>query len=97
MRVKEVRIGGTDRFVICHNPESAERDKHMRTQLVSRPQKLIAFADTGKLSDFRRGELRRNVADNPDLNRYLRATPAGKLCIDTAGIKTGENLDRARW
>jgi hypothetical protein len=28
MRVKEVRISDTDRFVICHNPEAAERDKH---------------------------------------------------------------------
>jgi hypothetical protein len=30
MRIKEVRISDTDRFVICHNPEAAERDAHMR-------------------------------------------------------------------
>lgn len=29
MRIKEVRISGTDRFVICHHPEAAERDAHM--------------------------------------------------------------------
>ena len=91
MRVKQVRISDTDRFVICHNPEAADRDRHMRTQLVAHLQELIA--DTDKLSDFKRGELRGKIADKPGLNRYLRATPAGKLRIDHAKIKTEENLD----
>jgi hypothetical protein len=91
MRVKEVRISDTERFVICHNPESAERDQHMRTQLVAHLEELIA--DTDKLSDFKRGELRGKIADKPGLNRYLRTTPAGKLRIDQARIKTEENLD----
>lgn len=91
MRVKEVRISDTDRFVICHNPEAAERDRHMREQLVAQLADLIA--DTDKLSDFKRGELRGRIADKPGLNRYLRATPAGKLRIDQAKIKAEENLD----
>ncbi|GBQ04291.1 IS1634 family transposase [Streptomyces spongiicola] len=91
MRVKEVRISDTDRFVICHNPEAAERDRHMREQLVAHLEELIA--DTDKLSDFKRGELRGRIADKPGLNRYLRATPAGKLRVDQAKIKTEENLD----
>jgi hypothetical protein len=91
MRVKEVRISDTDRFVICHNPEAAERDRHMREQLVAQLAELIA--DTDKLSDFKRGELRGKIAGKPGLNRYLRATPAGKLRIDTAKIKAEENLD----
>jgi hypothetical protein len=91
MRVKEVRISDTERFVICHNPESAERDKHMRTQLIAHLEELIA--DTDKLSDFKRGELCGKIADKPGLNRYLRTTPAGKLRIDQARIKTEENLD----
>ncbi|MFJ2582457.1 IS1634 family transposase [Kitasatospora aureofaciens] len=91
MRVKEVRISDTDRFVICHNPESADRDKHMREQLVAQLADLIA--NTDKLSDFRRGELRGRIADKPGLNRYLRTTPAGKLRVDQAKIKAEENLD----
>ncbi|MER6546768.1 hypothetical protein [Streptomyces sp. NPDC001250] len=86
MRVKEVRISDTDRFVICHNPESAERDRHMREQLVAQLSELIA--DTDQFSDFKRGELRVKIADKPGLNRYLRTTPAGKLRIDTARIKS---------
>jgi hypothetical protein len=91
MRVKEVRISDTDRFVICHSPESAERDRHMREQLLAQLAGLIT--DTDKLSDFKRGELRGKIADKPGLNRYLRTTPAGKLRIDQAKIKTEENLD----
>ncbi|TLQ41916.1 IS1634 family transposase [Streptomyces marianii] len=91
MRVKEVRISDTERFVICHNPEAATRDQHIREQLVSQLTTLIE--DTDKLSDFKRGELRGKIADKPGLNRYLRTTPSGKLRIDTAKIKTEENLD----
>ncbi|MCX5215488.1 IS1634 family transposase [Kitasatospora sp. NBC_00240] len=91
MRVKEVRISETERFVICHNPEAATRDQHIREQLVSQLTTLIEGTD--KLSDFKRGELRGKLADKPGLNRYLRTTPAGKLRVDTAKIKTEENLD----
>jgi len=91
MRVKEVRISDTERFVICHNPEAAIRDQHIREQLVSHLTTLIE--DTDKLSDFKRGELRGKIGDKPGLNRYLRTTPAGKLRIDTAKIKAEENLD----
>ena len=91
MRVKEVRISEMDRFVICHNPEAAQRDRHMRDQLIAQLTELIA--DTDKLSDFKRGEVRGKLAGKPGLNRYLRATPTGKLRIDQAKIKAEENLD----
>ncbi|MDQ0956424.1 hypothetical protein QFZ66_002618 [Streptomyces sp. B4I13] len=91
MRVKEVRISDTERFVICHNPEAATRDQHIREQLVA--QLTLLIQDTDKLSEFKRGELRGKIAGKPGLNRYLRTTPAGKLRIDTAKIKAEENLD----
>nr|WP_245651929.1 IS1634 family transposase [Streptosporangium amethystogenes] len=91
MRIKEIRISDTDRFVICHNPEAAERDAHMRAQLVAQLTDLIDGSDA--LSEFKRGELREKIAAKPGLNRYLRATPAGKLRIDTARVKAEENLD----
>ncbi|MET8003407.1 IS1634 family transposase [Nonomuraea glycinis] len=91
MRIKEVRISDTERFVICHNPEAAERDAHMRQQLVTQLTDLIDGSDA--LSEFKRGELRGKIAGKPGLNRYLRTTPAGKLRIDTAKIKAEENLD----
>jgi transposase len=39
LRVKEVRVGGGEaarRFVLCHNPEQAERDRTQREQAVAR-------------------------------------------------------------
>ncbi|MFJ1733074.1 IS1634 family transposase [Streptomyces sp. NPDC088254] len=91
MRVKEVKISETERFVICHNPEAATRDQHIREQLVAQLTTLIE--DTDRLSEFKRGELRGKIADRPGLNRYLRTTPAGKLRVDHAKIKAEENLD----
>ncbi|MFF4775398.1 IS1634 family transposase [Microtetraspora fusca] len=91
MRVKEVRISDTERFVICHNPEAAVRDKHMREQLVVQLAELIDGSD--QLTAFKRGELRGKISGKPGLNRYLRTTPAGKLRLDTAKIKAEENLD----
>ncbi|MGW3353780.1 IS1634 family transposase, partial [Nonomuraea rubra] len=91
MRVKEVRISDTERFVICHNPEAAERDKHTREQLVAQLTELID--DTDRLPAFKRGELRGKIAAKPGLNRYLKTTPAGKLRLDAAKVKAEENLD----
>ena len=91
MRVKEVRISDTERFIICHNPEAAVRDQHTREQLTAQLAALIEGSD--ELSEFKRGELRGKIAGKPGLNRYLRITPAGKLRIDAATIKAEENLD----
>jgi hypothetical protein len=74
MRVKEVRISDTDRFVICRNPEAAERDKHTRGQLTAQLDELISGSD--QLIDFKRGELRGKIVGKPGLNRYLRVPAA---------------------
>ncbi|MBB5968209.1 IS1634 family transposase [Planomonospora venezuelensis] len=38
LRVKEVRLDGAGdvRFIICHNPDQAERDRHQREQAIAR-------------------------------------------------------------
>jgi hypothetical protein len=91
MRVKEVRISDHERFVICFNPEAAERDAHMRAQLVAQLEELIGGSDA--LPAMKRGELRGRISVKPGLNRYLRVTPSGLLRTDKAKIKTEENLD----
>lgn len=48
LRIKEVIIDqGTmrDRFVICHNPEEAKRDKEIREQLLAQITEQIADTD----------------------------------------------------
>jgi len=91
LRVREVKISDSERFVICFNPEGAERDAAVRERMLARLQDMIK--DSDKLSAAKRAELRGVISTRPGLNRYLRVTPGGLLRADAATIKAGENLD----
>ncbi|MGH3217600.1 MAG: IS1634 family transposase [Streptosporangiaceae bacterium] len=91
LRVKEVRIAEDERFVICHNPEGAERDAAIRARMIAQLKELIDGADA--LGKDKRAELRGVISTKPGLNRYLRVTPGGLLRIDAARAKAEENLD----
>ena len=91
LRVKEVKISDDERFVICHNPEAAERDAATRARLLAQLKETID--GTGKLTAAKRAELRGVISTKPGLNRYLRVTPGGLLRIDARAVKAGENLD----
>ena len=91
LRVKEVKISEDERFVICHNPEAAERDAATRARLLAQLKEMIDGTDT--LSATRRAELRGVISPRPGLNRYLRVTPGGLLRIDARAVKAEENLD----
>jgi hypothetical protein len=47
MRVKEVKVSDTERFVICHNPDAAERDAHVREQSARSARGLVDQAGPG--------------------------------------------------
>jgi hypothetical protein len=91
LKVKEVRIAEDERFVICFNPEAAERDAAIRTRMIARLDEAIK--DSDQLSKDKRAELRGVISTKPGLNRYLRITPGGLLRIDAARAKAEENLD----
>jgi hypothetical protein len=91
MRVKEVKVSDTERFVICHNPDAATRDAHIREQLVAQLEELITGSDSVPV--MKRGELRGKISTKPGLNRYLRITPGGLLRIDKTRCKAEANLD----
>ena len=91
LRVKEVRIAEDERFVICHNPEGAERDAAIRARLIAQLKELTGGTDA--LGKDKRAELRGVISTKPGLNRYLRVTPGGLLRIDAAKAKAEENLD----
>jgi hypothetical protein len=91
LKVKEVRIADDERFVICHNPQAAERDAAVRARLIARLKELIDGSD--RLSRDKRAELRGVISTKPGLNRYLRTTPGGLLRIDASRAKAEENLD----
>jgi hypothetical protein len=91
LRVKEVRISDAERFVICHNPDAADRDAATRARLLAQLEETIAGTD--KLPTTKRAELRGVISTKPGLNRYLRVTPSGLLRIDKAAVTAETNLD----
>jgi hypothetical protein len=91
LKVKEVRITEDERFVICFNPEAAERDAAVRARMIARLEDTIA--DSDQLTKDKRAELRGVISTQPGLNRYLRVTPGGLLRTDAGKAKAEENLD----
>ena len=92
LRVKEVVIDdGTmrDRFVVCHNPEQAARDRLVRDQL------LAQLADPSPaatpLTADARAELAGQLAQHAGLKRFLRDTPSGLLRVDQAAVDRRAN------
>jgi hypothetical protein len=105
LRVKEVAVapGGdgdgddgarTQRFVVCHNPEQAERDQQVRANLIAHLEQLIDGSDTWTAR--RRDELVGSLRTKPGLRRYLRRTTAGLLRVDHAAIRREQHLD-GKW
>ncbi|MDN5933175.1 MAG: transposase [Pseudonocardia sp.] len=108
LRVKEVHVNPADpaaggdgdggaravRFVVCHNPEQAERDAAVRDNLVKHLTGLIDGSDTWSAS--RRSEFVGSLKAKPGLRRYLRATKTGRLRVDAAAVKREGHLD-GKW
>ena len=82
----------TERFVICFNPEAADRDAAIREQS-GRPARRADRRH--RHADRRRSaaELRGGISTKPGLNRFLRVTPGGLLRIDKAKVAAEANLD----
>lgn len=92
LQVKEVNLDDAeDRFVVCYNPDTAQRDAAVRERLVAQLEQTIAGSDA--LSNTKRAELRGVISTKPGLNRYLRVTGGGLLRVDQAAIKNEERLD----
>jgi Transposase DDE domain len=92
LQVKEVRLGDdTGRFIICYNPDQAERDAAIRAKLTAQLEELIDGSDA--LAPADRGRIEGSLAARPGPKRFLRVTPGGLLRIDKARITAEENLD----
>jgi hypothetical protein len=91
LRVKEVRISEHERFIVCHNPDAADRDATIREQMLTQLRELID--DTDRLPERKRAELRGVISTKPGLNRYLRVTGGGLLRVDAAAVTAEAKLD----
>lgn len=73
LQVKEVRLcDDSDRFIICCNPDQAERDAAIRARLVAQLGELIS--GTGALTAAERARIEGTLAGKPGLKRS-RASP----------------------
>jgi Transposase DDE domain len=108
LRVKEVRVDDTDvRFIICHNPEQAQRNRTQREKAITRLE-----AELERIKQFRDRDRTRKTStstktkaeaahtkagcalrDHLTLGRWLRQSPSGRLSINRAKIKQEERLD----
>ena len=102
LRVKEVRVGDGDaavRYVVCHNPAEAERDRARRQTRIERIEaelaRLAEHRQRANSAQEREAHLRGECAlrDHPTLSRYLRQTKAGRLSLDRAKIAAEQRLD----
>jgi hypothetical protein len=102
LRVKEVLIGDGDaakRFIICHNPAEAEREKSQREETIRRLKSELERIATqrSKANSQKAAEAHTRaecaLRDHPALGRYLRQTPSGRLRIDRQKIAAEERLD----
>jgi hypothetical protein len=102
LRVKDVRLGAGDavkRFVVCHNPAEAARDKAERDTQLARLEAELQRIETArrkaKTATAKEAHTRAECAlrDHPTLSRYLRQTPTGRLVIDRRKVAAEERLD----
>src|SRR5712692_7050456 len=102
LRVKEVRVGdgeAAERFIVCHNPAEAKRDRARRQARLERIEaeltRLESQRKRAKSKTEREAHLRGEctLRDHPTLSRYLRQAPSGRLSLDRAKIAAEERLD----
>lgn len=107
LRVKEIRLEQTPgkRWVLCHNPEEAERDKTQRDAAIERISTELDRIAAARARDSKRPKAKRDngeaahnraecaLRDHPTLGRYLRQTSTGRLVLDRAKIRTEARLD----
>jgi hypothetical protein len=97
LEVKEVVVGDGERrqrFVVCFNPEAADRDQEVRANLVAYLETQIDGTD--EWSTSRRDELAGKLKTTPALWRLVRRLGDGRFRIDKAAIAREEKLD-GKW
>ena len=97
LEVKEVVVGEGERrqrFVVCHNPEAAERDQQVRANLVAHLTTQIEGADGWTTS--KRDEPAGRLRTTPALWRLVRRLSDGRFRIDRAAIARVQKLD-GKW
>jgi Transposase DDE domain len=95
LQVKEVVLAdGTmrDRFMLCFNPEAAERDRNFRAELIEQLEAAIAGSDQMP-RDERLQLAQRLRSSQPELARFLTITGSGLLRVGKGLLADAAKLD----
>lgn len=97
LRVKEVVVGDGERrqrYVVCHNPLEAERQRKHREKLVAELEVELSSLEQkeGKGHSKRACALRTSSR----FGKYLRETATGKLMLDRGAIQDAKRYD-GKW
>lgn len=94
LEVKEVIVGDGERrrrYVLCYNPQEAERQRAHRAELIAQLE-----AELASLRATTEGEHSKRVCAfraSARYGRYLKLTAEGKLAIDQTKLKAEERFD----
>jgi transposase len=97
LRVKEVVVGDGERrqrYVVCHNPDEATRQRKHRDKLVAELEIELASLQQKKGTGHSKRACELRVSGR--YGKYLRETSTGKLMIDRAAITDAERYD-GKW
>jgi len=98
LRVKEVVVGDGERrrrYVVCHNPEQAERQRLHRERLLEELHQELE----SQRQPLRKGRHAKHTCElvtSRRYGRYLRQTPSGIPKIDHAAVAVEAKLD-GKW
>ena len=95
------------RWIVCHNPVEAERDKLRRDQALERLTTELRRIKTARVRDAERRMAGKETPSeqvhvraecalrdhHPTLGRWLRQPPSGRLVLDKTKIAAEERLD----
>ena len=86
---------GDRRYVVCYNPQEAERQRRHRDEVLERLElELASLREPG--ADGRHSKRTCALLTKERYGRYLRQTPRGLLKIDRAAVAAEQKLD-GKW
>jgi len=98
LEVKEVVVGDGERrrrYVVCYNPQEAERQRRHRAEVLERLElELASLRQPG--ADGRHSKRTCALLTTERYGRYLRQTARGVLKIDRAAVAAEQKLD-GKW
>jgi len=94
LRVKEVVVGEGERrrrYVVCHNPHEAQRQRAHRQQVLT--ELAAELASVRELSGDGHTKRVCQLRASGRYGKYLRSTQGGKVEVDPAKVRVEERLD----